>query len=50
MSILIYGSQRDTFRQLIALAIKLCYWIYGSLSKSHIGSYKIIDFKDFKAL
>ena len=25
-------------------------WIQGNRSKSHIGSYKIIDFKDFKAL
>ena len=24
--------------------------IYGNHSKSHIGSYEIIDFKDFKAL
>ena len=27
-----------------------CDWIYGNHSKSHIGSYEIIDFKDFKAL
>ena len=27
-----------------------CDWIYGNRSKSHIGSYKIIDFKDFKTL
>ena len=27
-----------------------CDWIYGNHSKLHIGSYEIIDFKDFKAL
>ena len=25
-------------------------WIYGNRYKSHIASYKIINFKDFKAL
>ena len=25
-----------------------CDWIYGNRSKSHIGSYEIIDFKNFK--
>jgi len=25
-------------------------WIYGNRSKSHIGSYEIIDFKDFNTL
>ena len=25
-----------------------CDWIYGNRSKSHIGSYEIIDFEDFK--
>jgi len=29
---------------------KICDWIYGNRSKSHIGNYEIIDFKDFKAL
>jgi len=24
----------------------ICDWIYGNRSKSHIGSYEIIDFKD----
>ena len=28
----------------------VCDWTYGNLSKSHIESYKIIDFKDFEAL
>ena len=28
----------------------ICDWIYGNHSKSHIGSYEIIDFKDFNAL
>ena len=28
----------------------ICDWIYRNRSKSHIGSYEIIDFKDFKAL
>ena len=28
----------------------ICDWIYGNRSKSHIGSYKMIDFKDSKAL
>jgi len=28
----------------------ICDWIYGNRSKSHIGSYEIINFKDFKAL
>jgi len=27
-----------------------CDWINRNHSKSHIGSYEIIDFKDFKAL
>ena len=27
-----------------------CDWIYGNRSKLHIGSYEIINFKDFKAL
>ena len=27
-----------------------CDWIYGNRSKSHIGSYEIIDFKDFNTL
>jgi len=27
-----------------------CGWIYGNRSKLHIGSYEIIDFKDFNAL
>jgi len=27
-----------------------CNWIYGNRSKSHIGSYEIIDFKDFNTL
>ena len=27
-----------------------CDWIYGNRSKSHIGNYEIIDFKDFNAL
>ena len=25
----------------------ICDWIYGNHSKSHIGSYEIIDFKDY---
>ena len=28
----------------------ICDWIYGNRSKSHIGSYEIIDFKDFNTL
>ena len=28
----------------------ICDWIYRNCSKSHIGSYEIIDFKDFKTL
>jgi len=28
----------------------ICDWIYGNRSKSHIGSYEIIDFKDFKTV
>ena len=27
-----------------------CDWIYGNRSKSHIGSYEIIDFEDFNIL
>ena len=27
-----------------------CDWIYGNQSKSHIGSYDIIDSKDFNTL
>ena len=27
-----------------------CDWIYGNRSKSHIGSYEMIDFKDFNTL
>ena len=30
--------------------ICICDWIYGNRSKSHIGSYKIINFKEFKAV
>ena len=26
-----------------------CDWIYGIRSKSHIGSYEIVNFKDFSA-
>ena len=29
---------------------EICDWIYGNHSKSHIGSYEIINFKDFKTL
>jgi len=29
---------------------QICDWIYGNRSKSHIGSYEIIDFKDFNTL
>ena len=29
---------------------EICDWIYGNRSKSHIGSYDIIDFKDFNTL
>ena len=25
----------------------ICDWIYGNRSKSHIGSYEIINFKDY---
>jgi len=28
----------------------ICDWIYGNRSKSHIGNYKKIDFKDVNAL
>jgi len=28
----------------------ICDWIYGNRSKLHIGSYDIIDFKDFDTL
>jgi len=28
----------------------ICDWIYGNRSELHIGSYEIINFKDFKAL
>jgi len=28
----------------------ICDWIYGNRSKSDIGSYEIIDFKDLNAL
>ena len=31
------------------VSYKKCDWIYGNRSKSHIGSYEMIDFKDFKA-
>jgi len=34
----------------IERAIKICGWIYGNRSKSHIGSYEIINFKDFNIL
>jgi len=27
----------------------ICDWIYGNRSKSQIGGYEIINFKDFKA-
>ena len=27
-----------------------CDWIYGNQSKSHIGGYDLINFKDFNAL
>ena len=35
---------------LISVAGPICDWIYRNRSKSHIGSYEIINFKDFKAL
>ena len=36
--------------KIFLLLILICDWIYGNCFKSHIRSYKIIDFKDFKAL
>ena len=34
----------------MALQMIKCDWIYGNRSKSHIGSYEIIDSKDFNTL
>ena len=31
-------------------SLHICDWIYGNRSKLHIGSYKTIDFKDFKTI
>ena len=34
----------------LTFMIPICDQIYGNCSKLHIGSYEIIDFKDFKTL
>ena len=35
---------------IIELRSIICDWIYRNRSKSHIGSYEIIDLKDFETL
>ena len=45
-----FNRQVASREELFFLMTYIYDWIYGNRSKLHIGSYEIIDFKDFNTL
>ena len=43
-------SEKHPDYKMVLLGKHMCDWIYGNRFKLHIGSYEIIDFKDFNTL